>query len=121
MGRGFEEAEEQAGHDGVILISETLWKRQFGGERDVLGKVVTMNGQRFTIVGVLPASFQFPFLGLEVWKPLAFSNDDLANRSNYQLQVVARLKDGTSIERAKADMQAIASRLEHDYPDTNTG
>lgn len=121
MGRGFDEAEEQNGHDGVILISETLWKRQFGGERDVLGKVVTMNGQRFTIVGVLPASFQFPFLGLEVWKPLAFTNDDLANRSNYLLQVFARMRDGTSIERAKADMQAVASRLEQDYPDTNTG
>jgi putative ABC transport system permease protein len=121
MGRGFQEAEEQPGHDDVILISETLWQRQFGGDRQVLGKVVTMNGQRFTIVGVLPASFQFPFSGLEVWKPLAFTHAELANRSNYQLQVVARLKDGFSMEQARADLQAICSRLEHDYPDTNTG
>ena len=121
MGRGFEEAENQPGHDDVILISETLWQRQFGGESAVLGKVVTMNGQRFTIVGVLPKSFQFPFQGLEVWKPLAFTNADLANRSNYQLQVVARLKDGVSLEQARADMQAVSSRLEHDYPDTNAG
>jgi putative ABC transport system permease protein len=98
-GRGFEEAEEQPGHDSVILISETLWQRQFGGDRDILGKIVTMNGQRFTIIGVLPASFQFPFPGLEVWKPLAFGNSDLANRSNYQLQVVARLKDGIHLNR----------------------
>jgi predicted permease len=121
MGRGFEETEEQPGHDDVILISETLWKRQFGGDSQILGKVVTMNGQRFTIVGVLPASFQFPFVGLEVWKPLAFTNDDLANRSNYQLQVVGRLKDGATIEQARADMQSVSSRLEHDYPDTNAG
>ena len=121
MGRGFEDAEEQPGHDNVLLISETLWQRQFGGDHQILGKVVTMNGQKFTIIGVMPASFQFPFSGLEVWKPLAFVNSDLANRSNYQLQVVARLKDGVSVQQASANMQSVCSRLEQDYPDTNAG
>lgn len=121
MGRGFEDADEKPGHDNVLLISETLWQRQFGGDHQVLGKVVTMNGQKFTIIGVMPASFQFPFPGLEVWKPLAFANFDLANRSNYQLQVVARLKDGVSIQQARANIQSVCSRLEQDYPDTNTG
>jgi len=120
-GRGFEDADEQPGHDNVLLISETLWQRQFGDDHQILGKVVTMNGQKFTIIGVMPASFQFPFPGLEVWKPLAFVNSDLANRSDYRLQVVARLKDGVSVEQAKANMQSVCRRLEQDYPDTNTG
>src|ERR1051326_59859 len=121
MGRGFEKAEEQPGHDDVILISETLWNRQFGRDSGVLGKEMRMNGRSFMIIGVLPASFEFPFPGVQIWKPLALSNDDLANRSNYRLQVIARLKNGVSLEQARNDMQAICSRLEHDYPETNTG
>ncbi len=121
FGRGFEKSEEQPGHDDVVLISETLWNRQFGRDRAALGKEMRMNGRTFTIVGVLPAGFEFPFSGIEVWKPLALSNADLANRSDYRFQVIGRLKDHVSLDQARSNMQAVCSRLEHDYPETNTG
>jgi hypothetical protein len=70
FGRGFEKAEEQPGHDDVVLISETLWKRQFGSDPQILGKEMRMNGRTFTIIGVLPAGFKFPLPDLEVWNPL---------------------------------------------------
>src|SRR6185312_9494409 len=97
LGRSFQEPEGQPGRDNVILISETLWRRQFGGDPAILSKAVTMNGQIFTIVGIMPASFQFLFSNAEVWKPLAFSNADLASRSDYRLSVYGRLRDGVSL------------------------
>ena len=121
FGRGFEKSEEQPGHDDVVLISETLWKRQFGADPQILGKEMRMNGRSFTIVGVLPAEFKFLNSDEEVWKPLAFSNEDLANRSEYRLVVFARLKDGVTLQQAQSDMQALCSQLERAYPDANTG
>ncbi len=121
MGRSFLDSESQPGHDDVIIISEAFWQRQMGGDPQVVGKVVTMNGQRLTIVGVMPASFQFPAAPVDIWKSLAFAPADLANRSNYQLQAFGRLKDGVTIEQARADMKSICGRLEHDFPDTNAG
>src|SRR6185437_15855174 len=94
LGRSFQEPEGQPGRDNVILTSETLWRRKFGGDPAILSKAVTMNGQIFTIVGIMPASFQFLFSNAEVWKPLAFSNADLASRSDYRLSVYGRLRDG---------------------------
>lgn len=117
MGRTFQEQEGQPGHDGVVLIGETLWHRQFGSDPQILGKVLTMNGQQFAVIGVLPAWFEFPFQGVEIWKPLAFSNADLANRSNYLLQVVGRLEHGITLAQARSEMESITKRLEHDYPD----
>ena len=117
MGRAFQEQEGQQGHDGVVLISENLWHRQFGSDPQILGKVLTMNGQQFAVIGVMPAWFGFPFPGVEIWKPLAFSNADLANRSNYLLQVVGRLKGGVTLAQARSEMESITKRLEHDYPD----
>ncbi|HET9364812.1 MAG TPA: ABC transporter permease, partial [Candidatus Angelobacter sp.] len=121
FGRGFEKSEEQPGHDDVVLISETLWKRQFGADPQILGKEMRMNGRSFSIVGVLPAEFKFPNSDEEVWKPLAFSNEDLANRSEYRLVVFARLKDGVTLQQAQSDMQALCSQLERAYPDADTG
>jgi len=121
LGRSFQEPEGQPGRDNVILISETLWRRQFGGDPAILSKAVTMNGQIFTIVGIMPASFQFLFSNAEVWKPLAFSNADLASRSDYRLSVYGRLRDGVSLAQARSEMEAISQRLERDYPESNAG
>lgn len=121
LGRGFQPSEAQPGANGVILISEDLWRRQFGGDSGILGKAVRMSGESFTIVGVLPSSFHFPFPGAEIWQPLALSNADLANRAEYRLQVVGRLRDGVSLSQARTEMESIAHRLEHDFPDANAG
>lgn len=121
LGRGFQQSEAQPGSNSVILIGENLWRRQFAGDRGILGKTVRMSGQSFTIIGVLPAPFHFPFPDTEVWQPLAFSNADLANRADYRLQVVARLRQGVSLFQARTEMESIARRLEHDYPEANAG
>src|SRR6185312_7951563 len=93
IGRSFQEQEGQPGRDNVVLISEALWRRQFGSDPQILGKVVTMSGRSFNIIGVVPAWFHFPFNTTDVWKPLAFSNAELANRGGYALQVFGRLRD----------------------------
>jgi putative ABC transport system permease protein len=77
MGRTFQRQEGESGRDGVVLIGETLWHRQFGSDPQILNKLLTMNGRQFTVIGVLPAWFEFPFQGVEIWKPLAFTNADI--------------------------------------------
>jgi putative ABC transport system permease protein len=121
LGRSFQQQEEEPGRDNVVLISESLWHRQFGSDPHILNQAVTMSGQRFSVIGVMPGWFHFPFAGGDIWKPLAFTNADLASRSEYRLSVYGRLRDGVSITQARSEMESISRRLEHDYPDSNAG
>jgi len=106
LGRTFLPEEEQAGHGNVVLLSRQLWERRFGSDAAVLGKAITLDGMSFTVVGVMPARFQFPNQS-SFWQPLVLSNDC----SNAEDQIVARLRPGTSLERARNDVAVIEHRL----------
>src|SRR5436305_13599419 len=91
----------------------------FCSDQKIVGKAVTLNGESYTVVGVMPPSFQFPSRDDELWTPLAFTTQEATNRNRHYLQVVARLKPGMTVEHAQAEMSTIAARLQRQYPEAN--
>jgi putative ABC transport system permease protein len=112
-GRAFTEDEDKSGSDGVVVISHSLWQRRFGGDAEVVGKTLTLDGQACTVVGVMPASFHFPDNDTDIWKPIAFDADLLGpnNRGSHFLSVVGRLKDGVSLEQGQAEVATLARNV----------
>jgi len=117
MGRTFTLGEEREGSGDVAIISHELWLRRFGGDRNVLGSTVLLDGRVHTIVGVMPPKFWFASPGLEIWTPLAFTGEEA--RNGHWLAVLGRVKDGNSPQRAQQEAQLIAEQLAADFPDTN--
>jgi putative ABC transport system permease protein len=119
LGRDFLPEEGQAGKENVVILSNGLWQRRFGAAPDIIGRQISVNGQPFTVVGVMPQGFEFPRAAAELWSPLAPDDDLKANRRAHFLYTRARLKPGVTMEQAQAEMDIIASRLRQQYPDTN--
>jgi predicted permease len=124
LGRTFLPTESQAGKSHLVILSEDLWRERYGSDAHVIGEHVHINGEPYTIVGVMPqrASLQLPTYPPRLWTPLVFSADDLSpsGRGNHYINmVVARLKPGVTVQRAQAEMDSIAARLATAYPDTN--
>jgi putative ABC transport system permease protein len=121
LGRRFRPDENEGGRDQVMLLGYALWQRRYGGDPRIVGQAITANGKPYTVVGVMPAGFDFPQKRYEVWVPFAFRNNPLGmvNRGTHYLQVVGRLRAGTSPEQAQAELTTIARRLEQAYPDSN--
>jgi putative ABC transport system permease protein len=120
MGRAFTEEENQPGKDAVAIIAYSLWQRRFGGDPNIINKTINVNSIIRTVVGVLPPKFNFP-KGAEVYAPIALTPELVASRQNHAYYVLGRLKPGVSQQAAQADIDAIAARLEQQYPATNTG
>jgi len=119
FGRGFSAADDAAGAPGTVLLSDALWKSQFGGDPSVLGRSVSLNDEPFTIIGVLPPGFAYPRRDTAFWIPTRFSEEIYEDRGNYWLYVVGRLKPGISLEAARAEMRGVAAALERAYPKDN--
>ena len=120
-GRLFRPEEFETGKDSVVILAHGFWLRAFGGRQDVINKPIILNGQAFTIVGVMHPGWRFSARDLSLFTPRSFVPSDQQNRGSHFLGVVGRLKAGASIEAARAEMTAIAARLEAQYPDTNKG
>ncbi|HYK42936.1 MAG TPA: ABC transporter permease, partial [Thermoanaerobaculia bacterium] len=121
MGRLFLEGEDEPGREHEIVLGYGIWQRRFGGDNAVLGRTVRLNGDRYTVVGVMPPSFAFPPFwetGAELWAPLPLGPRK-TSRTGSSLRVFARLKPAVSLAKASAQMAAITSRLEREYPGTN--
>lgn len=119
MGRFFEPEEDRPDAPPVVILTHGFWQRRLGASANVIGRTLTLDGRQHTIIGVLPASFHFPgSVTRELWLPLAERN---SSRTQHQYDALARLKHGTTIERAQADLATIARRLEAEYPSTNAG
>jgi putative ABC transport system permease protein len=105
----------------IVVLSDGLWRRRFGARRDVVGRSITLDGAPHTVVGVMPPGFFFPDRQAELWSTLGLSPARLRSfRRPHFLRTVARLKEGAALDAARADLTAIASALEREYPDTNT-
>jgi predicted permease len=121
LGRAFLPADDDAGRDHVVLLSDGLWRRRFAADPDVIGKAVTLNGEPYTVLGVLPAGFQFaPFwhTDAELWAPLDL-RPRASSRESSSLRVFGRLKDGVSLETARHEVAAVTAALEREFPGTN--
>ena len=120
LGRDFYAGEDLPAAPKTVMLSYTTWQKRFGGSRDVMGETVTLSGVPFTIVAVLPESFQFaPRGNAEFWTTLHASDSCALRRSCHNLTGIARLKDGISVEMALANMKSIARQLELQYPADN--
>jgi putative ABC transport system permease protein len=118
MGRAFVNGEDHAGHNHVAVLSCGLWQRRFGGTRDVLGKDIELGGERYQIVGVMPEDFRIG-LRADLWIPLDMDLKKLPGRGEHSYPAIGRLKPGVTPQQAKANLNAIAKRLEEQYPDSN--
>jgi predicted permease len=122
LGRDFRPGEDMPGGAKIVMLSYGTWMTRFGGRRDVIGEAVSLSGDPYTIVGVLPRNFAFaPRGGAEVWVPLLDKSSCEQRRSCHDLDGVARLRDGVSLLQARADLQKIAAQLAIQYPTSNTG
>ena len=115
LGRAFEAREEQPGADAVVLLSHGLWQRRFGADPRALGRTLRVNGRTLTIVGVLPAGFDFPS-GAQLWLPLAPTPEQREGRGIFYLHTVARLRPGQNLAAAEAAMATVGERLRRQYP-----
>ncbi len=114
--------ENHVGRDHVVVITNSFWQRQFAGAENVVGQVLFLNKEPFTIVGILPANFEALNLGsFEIWAPLSVDPDQTLGRQVKNRRVYARVKDGVSLEAVQSEMTAIASRLAQQYPAENGG
>jgi predicted permease len=122
LGRWFTADEDKPGAVRTALISESFWRRFFAGRPGVLGEKLTLSGELYTVIGVMPASFRFPTNGPDVWVPFGLVADVNMNRGNHPgLYGIGRLKPGLTIETARTDLVAIARQLAGEYPQSNTG
>jgi len=120
IGRAFQDDEDKPGQNSVVILSNGVWQRRFGADPDIAGKTIKLNDQSYTVIGVMPADFIFPNRSTEVWVPLTPSPEDQNNRGGHGFNVVARLKQGVTLDQAQENMNAIASSLEQQYQ-VNTG
>jgi predicted permease len=121
LGRTFLPNEDQVGQEHVVVLSDALWQRRFNRDPSVINRNLTLNGESFTVVGVMPRGFFFPARETEAWIPWAMEPDQASGRGDHYLGIVARLQAGVTIERANADLAAIGQRLSIEYPRTNEG
>jgi predicted permease len=115
LGRVFASDEEPDGRDGVVVLSYGVWRGRFGGDPQVIGRQLTLDGKPRTVIGVMPENFQYPPLAT-MWAPFGFDNEEGARRDLHRMRVIARLKDGVTLQRARSDFQTIGSRLAELYP-----
>ena len=123
LGRSFAAKEDQAGGARVLMLSERVWQRRFAADPQVVGRTVKVNGESYTVVGVVPSRFQLWSFPAEVWLPLVFTPGQLGSegRKTRFLTVFARLKSGVSEAQAQAEMTTLAGRLAASHPETNKG
>ena len=121
IGRTFQPGEDKPGAERTTVLTYGLWQRMFGGDPAVIGQPLTINGISHTVIGVLPASFQFAFRPADLWLPYLPSEAQLTRRFMHGTNVIGRLEPGTSVERAQSEISAIAARIEREYNQSHAG
>jgi len=128
IGRVFTPDEDQPGNEAVVLISERLWRTQFAADPEIPGRTIKLDEKPYTILGVMPARFQFPSTdntfsdAVDLWQPLAMGDEEKKGRANsFDFGVIGRLKPGVSIEQAQSDIAGVAERMQLEHPDVYKG
>ena len=122
-GRTFLPEEGEPGGDHVVVLGHGLWQRRFGGDRDIIGQTLILDGKPYMVIGVMPQGFHFPpfwATQAEMWVPLAFEPRDAMNQSRH-LRTFARLRPGVTLADVRAEMTALQEQLKQVFPDANAG
>ena len=120
VGRTFLSDEDQQGKDHVAVLSHRLWESQFGADPSVIGRSIILDGEPTVIIGVLPPGGAFDRAFAQIWRPLSFRPENMT-RNFHWFGAFARLKQGVTLEQARAQMDAIGARIAREYPDSNKG
>ncbi len=118
LGRTLRPEEDVRGQHRVVVLSERLWTRRFGGDPSILGRKLSLGGEPFTVVGVMGPTFRLPQYA-ELWTPLAWTDEERAVRNNHNATVIARLRRDVDLQTANTEMTVISRRLEQQYPEDN--
>jgi len=119
-GHGFNPDQDQEGRDRSVILRYGFWQQRFGGDPGILGRTIGLDGNTFTVTGIMPEGFNYP-LGGDLWIPLALTSNDRTERAAQSLFVLGRLADGVSVSQSLALVQRLAGRLQEQYPNTNLG
>src|SRR5215475_9150497 len=122
LGRAFVPDDDKPGTH-VVLLNYSLWQRRFGSDPGVVGRVLNLDGESYSVVGVMPPLVQLPGyenVNDQLWVPIAFPAEEATQRGNHFLEVIARLKPGITLKQAQVEMETISARLAQQYPDVNT-
>jgi putative ABC transport system permease protein len=120
-GRTFTSEEVKPDNQQFVVLKHSLWQRRFAGDPNIINQNITLNKKNYTVLGVMPEDFKFPFNSGEMWVPQVFDPKTRAERNNHYLQVLALLKPNTTIEQARTDLNSVALQAQQRYPDTNSG
>ena len=121
IGRTFQPGEDQQNGPQVTVLTYGLWQRRFGGDPNILGKNLDISGTSYTIVGVLPANFQFALRAADLWLPYQPTQNQLSRRFMHGTNLIGRLKTGIGPEQAQAELTTIAGRIAQDYKESHAG
>jgi len=121
VGRTFQDGEDKPGGPKVTVLTYGLWQRKFGGDPNAVGKQLTINGESYTVIGVLPQTFQFALRPADLWLPYQPTPNQLSRRFMHGTNLIGRLKPGVSTNQAQSELSVIASRIEQQFKDSHAG
>ncbi|MBL8203167.1 MAG: ABC transporter permease [Blastocatellia bacterium] len=122
QGRTFRKEEDQRGAEKVVILSHGLWQRRFGGDPSLIGKPISLMGENWTVVGVMPAGFQFPVIPkADLYRTLMPSLGEGCQRGCLTLRVIARLKEGVTEMQARSELETLARNIAQQFPESNAG
>jgi len=120
LGRTFAASESEPGNDLEVVLSNRIWRSRFGGDSQIIGRKIILDGKNYTIIGVLPANSEFDRSWAAMWLPLSFAPVNMT-RNFHWLYAIARLKAGVTLKRARDQMETIGAGIAAQYPDSNKG
>src|ERR1043165_1045642 len=115
LGRGFVTGEDVAGNERVVVLSDALWRRNFGANPAIVNQNITVNGQKYLVVGVMPPELTSLHRSVQMWSPLVFTEKERGSRDDHKFQAIGRLKPGVTLEQAQDQMNVIAQRIEAQF------
>lgn len=121
IGRTFQPGEDKPGTPRVVVLTYGLWQRKFAGDRNVIGQPINLSGQMYTVVGVLPPTFQFAMRPADLWQTYQPTENQLTRRYMHGTNLIARLKPGVSASQAQSGLSVITQRIEQQFKESHAG
>ena len=120
LGRNILPSEDKPGANYAVILSHGVWMANFGGDPQIVGKQISLNGASYTVIGVMTRGFIFPDRTVQMWTPIGFSDAEAVDHGSHYLHVIARLKPGVSLDAANANLEVVARNLAKQFPSTNS-
>jgi len=121
LGRTFLPEESEPGREQVVVLKNSFWQQRFAADPEIVGKTLTLNQKTFTVIGVMPPDFNYPYHSGQMWTPLVFDRQMRSDRGAHYLEVIGMLEPNIGVKEAQKDLSAIAGLAEQQFPETNSG